>query len=201
MLQHDGQLTGASPTPSPELVLEQCGSWIRRCAARLHDRMPWAEIDDLTQQGIMTALELRMSWDETRNVPFPLFVKPRVFGSMIDMLRQIGSISRNSNAVGRELAPGHDEPMTEHDALDIIVYSEDIERLAAEIGRLPYQEKTVISLFYFEELSNREIAVVMKLSEASSTRLRQKAIANLARRIDPSASHLQSSKACQDQTS
>lgn len=201
MSQHEDQLMVASRTPSPENVLEQCGSWIRRCAARLHDRMPWTEIDDLTQQGIMTALELRMSWDETRNVPFPLYVKPRVFGSMIDMLRQIGSIARNSNAVGRELAPDLEEPMTERDALDVIVHSEDIESLAAEIGKLPYEEKTVISLFYFEELSNREIAVVMKISEALSTRLRQKAIATLATHIDHSASQFHSSKACQEKTS
>lgn len=163
--------------------------------------MPWTEVDDLTQQGIMTALELRMSWDETRNVPFPLYVKPRVFGSMIDMLRQVGSIARNSYAVGRELAPDLAEPMTERDALDIIVQSEDTEKLAAEIGNLAYDEKTIISLFYFEELSNREIAVVMKISEASSTRLRQKALANLARNIAHSAARVPSSTAPQEKTS
>lgn len=167
--------------PSPQGVLEMCGAWIGRCARRLHDRMPWGEVDDLTQQGIMTAIEIRETWDYRRSVPFLAYAKPRVFGSMIDMLRQVGAIARNSLAVGQELWGDGEEPMTEQSALDIIIRAEDTDSLAAQIEVLPYPERTVISLFYLEELTNREVARIMSITEVKATRLRQRALDKLAR--------------------
>lgn len=51
--------------------------------------------------------------------------------------------------------------------------------LAKSIGELPEKEKTVISLFYYDNLSNKEIARVMELSDSRISQLHTKAIFRL----------------------
>ncbi len=48
--------------------------------------------------------------------------------------------------------------------------------LADAIDRLPEKEKTVISLYYFEELTLKEISAIMKVSESRISQLHTKAI-------------------------
>ncbi len=141
--------------------------------------MPWAEVDDLTQQGILVALELRPHYQPERGVPFHLYVKPRVFGSMIDMLRHAGSLRRHE----AEYWNSEPEPVAVDDAADLLVKVENAEILATEIDRLPDRERTVISLFYYDELTNREIAGILGMTEVQAVRLRQKVLATLAHSI------------------
>jgi RNA polymerase sigma factor FliA len=161
-------------TPSSEAILKQCGAWIYRAARRIRDRMPWADIDELVQQGIMIALEQRERYAPERGVPFLAFVKPRVFGAMIDLLRAAGAGSRTAAAIS-ELG-GEDE----ESALEIIIRQEDMEGLAHAVDSLDGDERTVISLFYLEELTNREVAMTMAIDESKATRLRKRAIQRLA---------------------
>ncbi len=51
--------------------------------------------------------------------------------------------------------------------------------LAAAIDKLPEKEKTVVSLYYYEELTLKEISVILKLSEARICQLHTKAIFRL----------------------
>lgn len=54
--------------------------------------------------------------------------------------------------------------------------SELREILSNTISRLPEKEKTVISLYYFEELTLKEISAIMKVSESRISQLHTKAI-------------------------
>jgi RNA polymerase sigma factor FliA len=166
---HDG--TGV---PTPDAVLERAGAWIYRTALRLRQRMPWAEVDDLVQHGIMIALEWRDRYVPERGVPFDVFIKPRVFGAMVDSLRRSGSMARRDTLAYQQqdddLAPS---------ALDVAIRTEDVTVLAAGIEALPEAERTAISLFYFNELSNKDIARVMQTDESRATRMRQRALTRL----------------------
>lgn len=51
--------------------------------------------------------------------------------------------------------------------------------LADAINKLPEKEKTVISLYYFEELTLKEISAIMKVSESRISQLHTKAIMRL----------------------
>ena len=51
--------------------------------------------------------------------------------------------------------------------------------LAQAIGKLPEKEKQVVSLYYYEELTMREISLVMHVSEARICQLHTKAIFRL----------------------
>lgn len=51
--------------------------------------------------------------------------------------------------------------------------------LAKAVGELPEKERTVISLFYYNDLSNKEIARVLELSDSRISQLHTKAIFRL----------------------
>jgi len=51
--------------------------------------------------------------------------------------------------------------------------------LAKAVSELPEKEKTVVSLFYYNNLSNKEIAQVMELSDSRISQLHTKAIFRL----------------------
>lgn len=165
--------------PDQTQVLVQSGAWINRTAYRLRIRMPWTEVEDMVQQGILTALELRERFEPGRGVPFLVYIKPRVFGAMVDLSRQTGAIKRREEAYIADA-----ELVTEDDCLQKIIASEDVDALASEIDRLPFEERTVVSLFYFEEMSNKEVAVIMCISEVRAVRYRQKALVLLAKGIE-----------------
>ena len=48
--------------------------------------------------------------------------------------------------------------------------------LAAAIERLPEKEKKVVALYYYEELTLKEISLILNLSEARISQLHTKAI-------------------------
>lgn len=149
----------------------------------------------MVQQGILTALELRDRYDPDRGVPFPIFVKPRVLGAMIDISRRAGTIKRRENAYLAEA----DDPDAD-DALDLIIQCEDAEALAEEIDRLPREERTAISLFYLEELRNKDVARIMGVSEVRAVRYRKRALSLLAagieRRMSMNNPHVDKTEEC-----
>jgi len=58
-------------------------------------------------------------------------------------------------------------------------YNELKDMLASEIDKLSEREKTVITLYYFNELTLKEISGIMKVSESRISQLHTKAIAKL----------------------
>jgi RNA polymerase sigma factor for flagellar operon FliA len=61
--------------------------------------------------------------------------------------------------------------------------SEIREILGEAIDKLPEKEKTVVSLYYFEELTLKEISAIMKVSESRISQLHTKAIMRLRGRL------------------
>lgn len=58
------------------------------------------------------------------------------------------------------------------------------ETLAKSIDVLPEKEKTVVSLYYFEELTLKEISAIMKVSESRISQLHTKAILRLRGKLE-----------------
>ncbi|MCF7802861.1 MAG: FliA/WhiG family RNA polymerase sigma factor [Candidatus Marinimicrobia bacterium] len=66
---------------------------------------------------------------------------------------------------------------TEHDEpLDALVKAEEKERLVKIIDHLPDQEKMVIALYYYEELTLREIGEVIGVSESRVSQIHTKVL-------------------------
>jgi RNA polymerase sigma factor for flagellar operon FliA len=62
---------------------------------------------------------------------------------------------------------------------------EDVARLRDAMLELKDQERTVLSLYYFEELRAREIAEVMGVSESRISQIRSKALSQLREALAP----------------
>jgi RNA polymerase sigma factor FliA len=178
MPSHKRDHEPASERPSPETVWRLCGAWIRRTAVRMRDRMPWADVDDLIQQGAMTALELRDRFDPDSGYEFLSFVRPRVFGAMIDWLRHQGAVARQAT---RENMPEYQFDNQHYDsAIAILIRRRNLQALIVGIDALPDDERTALSLYYLEELANKDVAIAMNISEGHATRLRARAVRRLA---------------------
>ena len=70
-------------------------------------------------------------------------------------------------------------PTTEESAEDRIIRAEDVARLRDAVGRLKDQERTVLSLYYYEELKLHEIATILELTESRVSQIRSKALERL----------------------
>jgi RNA polymerase sigma factor for flagellar operon FliA len=68
-------------------------------------------------------------------------------------------------------------------------YTELKEILAGEIDQLSDKEKTVISFYYFDELTLKEISEIMKVSESRISQLHTKAIAKLRSKLSKNISY------------
>jgi RNA polymerase sigma factor for flagellar operon FliA len=70
------------------------------------------------------------------------------------------------------------------DPIDKIQDDEIKSLLAGAIEDLPEKEKLIVSLFYYEDLSNKEIAQVMELSESRISQLHSKAVFRLRNKLN-----------------
>jgi len=62
---------------------------------------------------------------------------------------------------------------------EVLTDKEQIERLAAALDKLPSRERLMLSLFYYEELTKKEIAELMKVSAARISQLHARAVERL----------------------
>jgi RNA polymerase sigma factor for flagellar operon FliA len=84
--------------------------------------------------------------------------------------------ARRVRDVARANAPAPDEQ---------VIGEEQASQLRDAILALPAQERAVLTLTYFEELSRGEVAAVMQLSESRISRLRSSAIQRLREQLTP----------------
>jgi RNA polymerase sigma factor for flagellar operon FliA len=62
---------------------------------------------------------------------------------------------------------------------DVVIREEEQERLARAIDQLPEAERQVISLYYHEGLTMKEVGLVLKVTESRICQIHAKAIARL----------------------
>ena len=66
-----------------------------------------------------------------------------------------------------------------------LLHAERIGALRAALGSLKPQQRTVLMLYYFEELNARQIAQVLAISESRVSQIRSRALAALRDRLSP----------------
>jgi RNA polymerase sigma factor for flagellar operon FliA len=71
-----------------------------------------------------------------------------------------------------------DQMSNSEDQLDQIIHSEKLALMIAAIDQLSGDEKMVLSLYYEQELSLKEIGLIMELSESRICQIHKKAILN-----------------------
>ena len=66
---------------------------------------------------------------------------------------------------------------------DSITLAQEVEYLRGALLEIPEQERTVLSLYYFEELKLNDIARILEVSESRVSQIRSKAIGRLRRKL------------------
>jgi len=67
---------------------------------------------------------------------------------------------------------------------------EDVKILRDSIARLPEKERTVMALYYYEELNQRQIAEIMHVTESRVSQIRTQALKRLRSRLAPAGDSL-----------
>ena len=97
------------------------------------------------------------------------------------------SLDRSAQPDGDD-ASSPSETMAIADPDDVeenITFKQEVALLRDAILRLGKQERTVLSLYYFEELKLHEIAKVLELTESRVSQIRSKALGNLRKLMAP----------------
>ncbi len=82
-----------------------------------------------------------------------------------------------------EISPNSFEPVSQDDPEHVYANKEVQQMLADAIDKLNEKEKTVITLYYFEELTLKEISVILNVTESRISQIHAKAVMRLQTRL------------------
>jgi RNA polymerase sporulation-specific sigma factor len=163
------------------------GAWIKRTALSLQARMPWADLDELLQWGAIGMLEATKRYDRSLGVDFQAFAARRIRGAMIDGLRREGALRRGEAVFDAETvdSAAYSAGTSPEDPLAQLMRADNRTVIVAALKELPQLEFRVLSLHYYNEMNNREIAAILAISEGYASRIRKRALELLALRLNP----------------
>lgn len=83
--------------------------------------------------------------------------------------------------IGLDISQGDKIDMLPEQRMEVVELQDT---LADAIDKLPEKEKTVVTLYYYEELTLKEISAIMKVSESRISQLHTKAIMRMRGKLD-----------------
>ena len=210
-----------------ELALQYLPA-VKSMAYKLKTRLPASvEIDDLISIATEELIKVARRYDSKLNDSFWGYVKQRVYGSMLDYLRNIDIVSRGDRKIIKDIEKEiinyyneyQEEPSDEYLAkkLDLPlkkikkarlageIYNvmpieeqlnvfDDIEKkveeeelidiIKKELKNMPKREQLVIQLYYFEELSLREISEILDITESRISQIHKDVIRKIRKKLN-----------------
>lgn len=157
---------------------------IRLEAIRRGKRSPYdVDIDDLQQEGALGFLQAIQRFDAQRGIHFSTFAVRRIRGQMLDYLRTLGSPRQRGEEGSRELewkTAFGDTNGTPY----FLRWPFDVrEALHEALRTLSKKQQRLLELYYAEELTFREIAPMMHLSEAQLARIHNQTLLQLKAKL------------------
>ncbi len=210
-----------------ELALQYLPA-VKSMAYKLKTRLPASvEIDDLISIATEELIKVARRYDSKLNDSFWGYVKQRVYGSMLDYLRNIDIVSRGDRKIIKDIEKEiinyyneyQEEPDNEYlsKKLDLPlkkikkarlaseIYNvmpieeqlnvfEDIEKkveeeelieiIKKELKNMPKREQLVIQLYYFEELSLKEISKILDITESRISQIHKDVIRKIREKLN-----------------
>ena len=203
---------------------------LRTMAFRLKERLPGSiDVNDLIGVGVEEMIKLSRKYDKDRNDSFWGYAKKRVYGSMLDFLRDLDVISRTDrtlvkaiDAVTNEYFNEHEtepddeyvakilnedvekvrearnvssvvstlrideqmELMSDEDTLAAIDKEDLTEKIQAVLRELDERDQLVIQLYYYEELSLKEISEILRVSEGRVSQVHKRLMQKIRDRLE-----------------
>jgi len=174
-----------------KLILKYAGlikPVIGRMTAYKHAR---ADYEDMASAGMFGLIDAIDKFDYEKGIKFETYASIRIKGSVLDSLRRLDWVPRtlrqkkepvmalvsydDPNIQGEEsLLP--DESVTPEDAVE---QKETNEILASAVSHLNERERRVIGLYYYEDMTLKEISGLMGVSESRISQIHTKAVKKL----------------------
>src|SRR5450432_2862977 len=154
------------------LILEHLPQ-VKLIARRIHERLPESIcLDDLVSTGVIGLISAIDHFDPGHLVKLKTYAEYKIRGL------NVASLEYDSGDQGQDLL--HYIPDDSAELPSTLLERSELERLLAQsIDGIPEIERTVLSLYYHEELTLREIAQVVHLHESRISQLKSQAILRL----------------------
>jgi len=201
---------------------------VKAMAARLKERLPSSvEFNDLVSIGLEELVKLARRYDPKQNDNFWGYAQKRIYGSMLDFLRSLDTVSRSDRKIIKDIekiiesyqAEHNVEPDDEYIAQKLGIEVEKVRRAknASEIYNvmpieeqmsffdnvsvkieeeelidavkkvlktMSEKEQLVIQLYYFEELSLKEISDILGVTESRISQIHKNVIKKLRKELN-----------------
>src|SRR6187200_809404 len=162
---------------------------VKYVAGRMSSGLPsHVEEADLISYGLLGLISAIERFEPEREIKFETFAITRIKGSIIDELRSLDWVPRSVRTKAREIERAnakleHELHRAPTDPAMEMDTTEMKDRLADAIARLPEREKLVVALYYYENLTLREIGEVLGVTESRVSQLHTKAVLRLRGRL------------------
>ncbi len=175
------QLSDSGPTALLEGHMPLAG----QIASRMKRRYNWVPLEDLYSYALLGLTKAANAFDPDRRVPFRNYASEKAMFWAIDEMRKDGILRRSSaKALPKTISFGQGSDRDEQRG-DIEMPCADADRahhrleardlIAAMFRQLREKERHLLSMYYADEMTFREIAEVLGVSE-SSVCLKHKAV-------------------------
>jgi DNA-directed RNA polymerase specialized sigma subunit len=143
-----------------EALIEEHLSLVKYLASRFGSKLPPnVDVDDLVGAGTIGLIDAADKFNPDRNIRFRTYAENDSVGA--------------SGPIETLAAAADESPLSEYERV------EKRDRLAAAIEALPEKERLVVSLYYVEELTMKEIGAVIGVNESRVSQIHSKAISRL----------------------
>jgi len=201
---------------------------VKAMAARLKERLPSSvEFNDLVSIGLEELVKLARRYDPKQNDNFWGYAQKRIYGSMLDFLRSLDTVSRSDRKIIKDIEKIVESYQAEHDmepddeyiadilGIDVekvrraknaseiynvmpieeqmnffenvsvkIEEEELIETIKKVLKKMNEKEQLIIQLYYFEELSLKEISEILGVTESRISQIHKNVIKKLRKELN-----------------
>jgi len=201
---------------------------VKAMAARLKERLPSSiEFNDLVSIGLEELVKLARRYDPKQNDNFWGYAQKRIYGSMLDFLRSLDTVSRSDRKIIKDIEKIVESYRAEYDVepddeyiaqklgIDVekvkkaknaseiynvmpieeqmnffenisvkIEEEELIEAVKKVLSKMNEKEQMIIQLYYFEELSLKEISEILGVTESRISQIHKNVIKKLRKELN-----------------
>lgn len=168
-----------------EQILQQFVPLIRAMASQLAQRLPAClDAQDLMSAGTMGLMNALRKRDPARAESFRSYAWCRIRGAMIEEIRAMSFVDRQAYERGERarMCDVADVVLTNthsSDPLSALIKEEEQDAIAAAVHCLPGKARHVLALYYYQDLTMKDIGRVLHITGSRVCQIHAHALAQL----------------------
>jgi len=175
---------------------------VRAVAKKVLDRLPnHVDLNDLTGDGVLGLIAAARRYDPARGVAFPLYAKHRIRGAIVDGLRRMDHLSRDSRSKAKKSEQAQASPSDRPEIAfvegtcgaaaeaiagsvrppDVMAgHAELSATLRSAMRTLPARYGEIVALYHWRGLTMREIGRSYGINESRVSQIHKRALELMA---------------------